>query len=488
MLPYSYMGEIVEMNNDIVKLNIFINDANSVRDKENLSYTLFKNEDLFCGNIGISFFRCDFRGSKFVNCNFFRNNLDRADFVSCMFQNVNFKNTKIAACEIKNCYFSNVIFADKNYYDNTSIQECTFINCKFMSEQFLVNMKNCKFIDCTFSYCNFERSTTEKIYFENCDIYNTDLATMHAERHIFKECSLKNVYIGIDYIFGYLFCNTNIEGMIVLYHGEEVCLDDGQIFAKYIKSLWIQQRYYEFINANVIYRYYDCVPKALKKSLELSKNKVDSIRELDISDILDSLCFYIENNILPYNSFVEIMNIIDNYNWNEFGNREYITYITICNRIDLIVNKANFSADFISSAQDNISTVTFHCKTDDYDKAYNLTTDILSEICTVCNISNNFILLDKEKGSWILTFVICSSIALMLPKIIKCYADTILEIKTKNKISKQLERKLESKNLKITDLKLLSEIAENSHIIANCDINYEKISVSDLIDSISIGL
>ena len=476
------------MKNDIINLNIFVNDKNCARDKENLSYTLFKDIDLFYDNIGISFFRCDFRGSKFINCNFYRNNLDRADFVACVFQNVNFKNTQIAACEIKNCYFNAVTFEDQNYYNNTSIQECTFINCRFKSEQFLVNMKNCKFIDCVFSDCIFERSTTEKLYFEKCNIQNTDLATMHAERHIFKECDLENVYIGIDYIFGYLFCNTNIAEMKVLYHGEEVCLNDGKVFANYIKSLWMQQRYYEFINANVIYGYYDCVPEALRKSLELSKNKTDSIRELDISDILDSLCFYIENSILPYNSFVEVMNIIDNYKWSEFGSKEYVTYITICNRITLIVNNANFSADFINSAQDNISTVTFHCKTDDYDKAYNLTTNILSEICIACNISDNYILLDKEKGSWILTFVICSSIALMLPKIIKCYADTILEIKTKNRISKQLERKLENKHLKITDLKLISEIAENSHIITNGDANYEKISIPDLIDSISIGL
>lgn len=476
------------MNNDIMSLNIFMNNKDYIRDKENLSYTLFKDMDLICNNNGISFFRCDFRGSKFINCNFYQNNLDRSDFVSCVFQNVTFNNTQIAACEIKNCYFNEVIFEEQNYYNNTSIQECTFVNCKFMSEKFLVNMKNCKFIECIFSNCGFERSTTEKLYFEECSICHTDLATMHAERHIFKNCDIKNVYIGIDYIFGYLFYNTNIEEMKVLYHGEEVHIANSNAFAQYIKDLWTQQRYYEFINANIIYGYYDCIPETLQKSLELSKNKTDSIRELDISDILDSLCFYIENSILPYNCFVKAMNIIDNYNWSDFSSKEYITYMTICNKIALIVNKANFSENFINSAQDSISTVTFHCKTDDYDKAYNLTTTILSEICTACNLSENFILLDKEKGSWILTFAICSSVVLVLPKIIKCYADTILEFRTKSKISKQLEQKLENKHLKISDIKLISEIAEQANIITNNDMNYEKISIPNLIDSISVGL
>lgn len=474
--------------NGIMKLSVFIDNTNNIREKENFSYTLFKDKNLFHNDIGITFFRCDFRGSKFVNCNFYKNNLDRSDFIACVFQNVSFKNTEIAACEMKNCYFDNVIFEDKNHYNNTSIQECTFSNCRFKSEQFLVNMKNCKFINCVFSYCSFERSTTEKLFFEKCNIYGTDLATMHAERHIFKECVLRDVYIGIDYIFGYLFYNTNIEGMIVLYHGDEVCLENESIFTSYIKDLWIQQRYYEFINSNVIYRNYDFVPQALLKSLELSKNKTNNIRKLDISDILDSICFYIENSILPYSCFVQIMNIIDNYDWEDFPSEEQITYITKCNKINLIVNMANFSDDFISSAYDNISTVTFHCKTDDYEKAYNLTTAVLNKICLHCGLENNYVLLDKEKGSWILTFAICSGIALVLPKLIKCYADVIIEIRTKNRISKQLQKKLDNKNLRLNDLKLLSEIASNSNLVSKSDIDYEKISIPKLIDSIKIGL
>lgn len=474
--------------NDMIKLNVFIDNANGIYKKENLSYTLFKDRNLYQKNIGFTFFRCDFRGSKFVNCNFYKNNLDRSDFIACVFQNVIFKNTDIAACEIKNCYFDNVVFEDKNHYNNTSIQECTFINCKFKSEAFLVNMKNCKFIDCIFSCCSFERSTTEKLFFEKCSIENTDLATMHAERHIFKDCTIKDTYIGIDYIFGYLFFNTNIEGMIVLYHGDKVCLENESVFASYIKELWIQQRYYEFINANIIYKNYISIPHALFKSLELSKNKNDTIRKLDIADILDSLCFYIENNMLPYGSFVQIMNVLDNYSWDKFPIEEQIIYLTKCNKINIIVNMANFSVDFVNSAYDCVSTVTFHCNTDDYERAYNLTTGVLSQICLRLGLKDEYILLDKEKGSWILTFVICSSIALMLPKLIKSYTDMIIEIKTKTKISKQIDKKLNNKNLKLSDLKTLSEIASNTNLVLNTDANYEKISVPKLIDSIKVGL
>lgn len=473
---------------EIVKLNIFSDNLNNIREKENLSYTLFCDKDLFHDNIGISFFRCDFRGSKFINCNFYKNNLDRSDFIACVFQNVSFKNTQIAACEMKNCYFDNVVFSNKNYYNNTSIQECTFKNCRFESEQLLVNMKNCTFINCVFSNCSFERSTTEKLNFEKCSIYDTDLATMHAERHRFKECILKRVYIGIDYIFGYLFYNTNIEGMIILYHGEEVCLEKESSFAMYIKELWLQQRYYEFINANIIYGNFNCIPPALQKSLILSENKTNNIRTLDISDILDSICFYIENCILPYDCFVQVMNIIDTYDWSKFSNEEYIIYMSKCNKLNLVINMANFSDEFIRSAYDNVSTVTFHCKTDNYDEAYNVTSEVLSRICSLYGLGNDFTLVDKQKGSWILTFAVCSGIVLLLPKLVKCYADVFIEIKTKNTISKQLEKKLQNKNLKLTDLKTLSEIASNSNLVTSTDLNYEKINIPKLIDAIRIGL
>lgn len=473
---------------NVIKNNRFQDDGRDSYEKENLSYMLFVDMSLFHNDIGISFFRCDFRGSKFYNCHFFKNNLDRADFISCVFQKVTFRATQIASCEMKNCYFDDVEFSNGNYYNNTSIQECTFRNCRFESEQLLVNMKNCTFINCSIIDCSFERSTTERLTFIGSRIVNTDFATMHAERHVFKDCQLQRVYIGITYIFGYLFFKTNLDEMVVLYRGDEVYLENESTFAAYINDLWLQQRYYEFINANIIYKNFDYIPDILHQALTLSYNKVASMRKLDIEDILDSLCFYVENCILPYKCFEKVIDIVDSYCWERFPDDEYLSYVTRRTKIDMTVNLANFSSDFIRSAYDSISTVTFHCKTDDHDKALNLATNVLSEVCRELGFNGSFCLVDEEKGSWILTFAICSSIALLMPKLLKCYADVIIEIKTKKRISSQLEKKLSSKNLKLTDLKLLSEIAANAHLIPGGDINYEKIGVSELIDSIKVGL
>lgn len=473
---------------DLVKLNVFNINNRCSYDKEDLSYMLFENKNLYFNEQGITFFRCDFRGSKFIDCNFYKNNLDRSDFISCVFQNVHFKNTQIAASEMKNCYFDSVVFEEENCYENTSIQECTFVNCKFISEKLLVNMKNCKFIKCELLDCNFERSTAEKLTFECSTIIGTNLATMHAERHTFKECILKNVYIGIDYIFGYLFYNTNIEGLVVLYHGDEVCLENQKSFESYINNLWGQQRYYEYINANVIYGNLEIIPEKLSVALKLSKNKVYSIRKLEILDILNAVCFYIENGTITYNCFVNIINVLNDFDWSIFSDEEQLAYLVVRNKIDLIVNLKSFSSTFLGSSYNNISTITFHCKTSDYKIAYNFTTNILHNIFTYYGLVDNYLLLSKEKGSWIITFAVCSFIALSLPKFVKCSADVIIEIKTKRQISKQIEDKLNNEKLKLKDLKLISEIANESNLISNTDINYEKVDIKDLINSIKIGL
>lgn len=61
---------------DLVKLNVFNINNRCSYDKENLSYMLFENKNLYFNEQGITFFRCDFRGSKFIDCNFYKNNLD----------------------------------------------------------------------------------------------------------------------------------------------------------------------------------------------------------------------------------------------------------------------------------------------------------------------------------------------------------------------------------------------------------------------------
>lgn len=212
------------------------------REKEDLSYYIFKDLNFSDSKRHISFYRSDFRGSKFINVNFYRNNLDRADFISCALKKSSFISVDFGGCEVKNCYFDNVNF-ERNKYDAMAIQQSTFIDCNFYNEHFMITMYDCKFIRCTFTDCSFDESSTEKLEFVNCKISNTNFATMHAECHTFISCELNNVCLDTSYVFSYFFYNTNLDSIDFLSRGEVVHL---RALNNLYKRLLGETRYFEF--------------------------------------------------------------------------------------------------------------------------------------------------------------------------------------------------------------------------------------------------
>ncbi|MDR2166407.1 MAG: pentapeptide repeat-containing protein, partial [Clostridiales bacterium] len=67
---------------ELVRQKRFASTGSTSREKEDFTYTLFENIDFMQDDSPVSFFRSDFRGAKFVNVIFYRNNFDRADFIS----------------------------------------------------------------------------------------------------------------------------------------------------------------------------------------------------------------------------------------------------------------------------------------------------------------------------------------------------------------------------------------------------------------------
>lgn len=300
--------------NNIISSEKFVYNGSYKRDKEDFSYTMFENVDFTIDISPTSFFRCDFRGTKFINVIFNKNNFDRADFISSVFINCNFIDVDIASCEMKNCYFNNIHFKG-NIYNNTSIQECTFTNCVFDNENFLINMKNCTFTDCEFLYCKFERSTTESLEFSHCNIVSSDFANMHAERYKFKNCNLSDNSFDICYIFGYFFYETNIFNINIIYMGEILKFNERNVKTKFTIDLWKQHRFYEFINSNILFsKYKNTLPLLKNAFLELiAINKYE--RKLEIYNILDMLSFYAYCNVFDFSLIKSILEYFDEFNW-----------------------------------------------------------------------------------------------------------------------------------------------------------------------------
>lgn len=464
----------------VIKYKRFSNNGSLLREKENLTYTVFEELDFMNHLPQISFFRSDFRGSRFVNVSFYKNNFDRADFISAIFENCLFREVAIAACEMKNCYFNNSKFT-LNTYANTSIQECTFENCTFENEKFLVNMKNCRFINCTLKNCTFERSTTEKMEFTDCEILKTDLATMHAENYSFKSCNLEDVSLGISYIFGYLFYKTDISRLYTLYRGDKIKISSDSL-SEYIISLLEEQRFFEFLNTNIfLFKSFQVIPELFNNALNQLSQINNTTRRLEIVNLLDMFSFYILNNQLPYKLVCKILNILDEFDWTLFPFDEQILYMSMHKKIEMIITNFQYDNSFIESAIGSTQFITFRCKTNDYQEALKITSSFLDDIHAKLGLNKNYRLIMKEKGSWILTFAVVSTVGLMMPKIINNYSNIYFNFTVKNKISKKFNSILDDNNLTSNDkTKAINTIQQIAKVASEAGIINQKYDTINL--------
>lgn len=469
--------------NPLTPVRIFEDNGSVTRECENFTYMQFVNFRQSEMTAPVSFFRSDFRGSKFAHCSFWRNNFDRADIISCVFENCQFTNVHIGASEMKNCYFKDVIFKNNNY-NHTSIQESTFENCEFTDEHLIVNMKNCRLINCKLSNCSFERSTVESVSFLECKIYSSDLATMHAERLEFEKCTIQDSSMGISYIFGYLFYQTDLSGIKILYRGVELPFTKETINS-HAERLWEERRFCEFLNASIICGNFNFVPEIVTKSLENLLQESPYLREIELDGIFKILKFYTLNNVFPFPVFCQIVENLESFEWKKLTTEERIKYISNCEMLKFLIQDGEYNAEFISSAHDCQSILTIHCNTDDYEAAKESAYKFLESLSDRLNISGGFTLLDTKKGSWVFIFLVVSSIALLIPKVIAETINVSLEISTKRQIRKLLEPKLKQKNMSINDLKTITEIVSNSGLIKGSSMQIEP---SKLIDALKIYL
>lgn len=473
--------------NDLTTYRKFTFNGSFNREKEDFTYTVFLDYDFSLDKQTTSFFRSDFRGARFENIKLFKNNLDRADFISCSFINTSFFDVDIAACEMKSCYYERVRFCN-NYYNNTSIQECVFKDCVFEDENLLVNMKNCKFINCQFKNLTFERSTTESIIFESCNILNTDFANMHAERYKFISCTLEGVKIDVCYIYGYLFFDTNFFDIEIIYMGEIVDFTEDNILYRFAANLWGRSRFYEFINAYIIFGRISNVLPLLEKAFSSLTQEYTPQRNLEIYNILDMLQFYASNNIFSFSTIKSILEYFDKLTISNLSFEEKITYMSQLEKIKAYLSDAQYDHKFIMSAQEDISFVTFYCKSDDYNEAVSSVKNLINEVYASLGIENRYMLIDAQQGSWILTFVVVSSCALLLPKIIKESANMFFELNTKRKISKRISDKLQKKMLSTSELKDLTEIAVSSGLVHKDVKEVDLKGLSEIVEMIKIGI
>ena len=475
--------------NEIAKIRTFVDTGSYQREKEDLSYYVFKDINFFESKRHISFFRSDFRGSSFFNVKFYRNNFDRADFISCNIRSCGFDSVDFGGCEIKNCYFENAVFKS-NKYNGTAIHQSTFVNCHFCNEQFLITMYECKFIECSFSNCGFEQSSTEKLEFLHCQITDTNFATMHAERHTFISCKLKGVCLDISYVFGYLFYDTNIEVADFLYRGEKVFINNPY------DKLYSESRYFEYINAKVINNELNNISSVIMDFIDrLCSNKIVQFRQTELNSILAAICFYSRHSLLPFDELAKLLDFLDRFNWQQFTLEETLNYLSKVEMIKHIMSAGEYllNSIFVNTIpRDDFALVSICCDTDDFDEALAASEGLIKILLDKIDMPEAYCLVDKKHGSWELFFSIPILCAIMLPIVFKNFTGVALEFSFKRKFLKSLLAKLDDVQM-FKDYKSIAEAAVLVKIINDDpkDLSTMRNVVSDIIKpikSITVGI
>lgn len=429
-------------------------------ESRNLSYSVFENIDFHKFMHLVSFFRSDFRGTKFTNIQFYKNNFDRSDFLSAVFIDCSFEKVQFGCCQMKNCYFENVKFTN-SLYRNTSIHSTTFVNCEFPDETFLINMQHCKLKNCTFNGCTFEMSTTDSDTFDSCKFYNTNLATMHAENHKFVKCQFYNVCIDSSYFFGYSIANCTWSQVIFLYRGEYVHFEEILV-EDFLKTFEAEHRYNDIINFYINKKAQEKIPDMIKKSFYYYK-ELPYGRLLDISITLENLAFAAIYETIDYDILNEVISIIAEADMSSYSFDERIEidalYTKLQNALYLIPHSEEYLAKIDINSK---STLSISLDSDDYDKCVKTAKQLLNSISD----ESYWTLIEKQKGSWVLIFSAATVIVLAaLPKIIKNFADIYFEIKTKKALSDKLLQKLEATDISLKDIKKLTAVTHEAELV-----------------------
>lgn len=429
-------------------------------ESRDLSYAIFSDIDFHKYMYPVSFFRSDFRGSKFKNMKFYKNNFDRSDFLNSVFLDCQFEKVNFGCCQIKNCYFENIDFTN-NLYRNTSIHSTTFVNCRFPDESFLINMQRCILIDCVFSGCNFEMSTTDSDEFNNCTFIDTNLATMHAENHIFIKCKFDKVCLDSSYFFGYSIANCNMKNVVFLYHGEYVPFNKLDA-SNYLDSFKEEHRFNEVINFMKLSKMQEEIPNVIMEFINYySENSYG--RLLEISIVMNTLIFSAIYEEINFNVLYRILVILENIelkNWSFNEKNEFAALnIKFKNALFLSPHSVKY---LLEIRKEQFSTLTLRFENDNFDICAKEAEEFINSFSDM----SYWNMIQKQQGSWFLTFAVPTVILIsVLPNIIKNYADVYFDIKTKQALSNKILQKLNSPNISHREIEILEKDIEKGQLL-----------------------
>lgn len=259
--------------------------------------------------------------------------------------------------------------------------------------------------------CDFNRSSVDKSTFTSCTIKDTNFATLHAECITFISCNLVKIKLGLSYLFGYLYSNTSLSNVECLYRGKIVT---PEFFNEYACNLYVEKRFSEYFNSLIIRGEIKELPGFLSKILsEIVESSNEIYIDDQISNLLLTIIFYIEHEVFNYNIVIDLLDVLYSFEYKKLPLNIQMDYHACIDNLMFLLQENDFSDGFYAEANRHTSVITFCCDTNDYDAALNVTKQVMDEICKRCNLDNGYFLLNSQKGSWILTYVVVSLIGIL---------------------------------------------------------------------------
>lgn len=285
---------------------------------DNFQNFLFQELEFGVNGVPINFFKCDFRGSSFINVRFKKSNFDRSDFINSYLSDTTFSECYFGT-DFSNTLFNRVQFVN-NEHDTCTYSNSKFLNCLFDHEHIIAStLRSSTFAACTFLNCKFEQNTLDEIAFENCVIKTLSFSDMGAYNLSFENCELENIVVDPDYLGSYLFKNSSFNGLIYEYRGHEINLT-GSLAKDYLTlSIFYleNQRYFESLNTHILHSF-------LAEKVPIDMNFVESIflaikqypHGIGKYDQMDRaiklLIFYIGSDVMAIESTMKIVSLIEN--------------------------------------------------------------------------------------------------------------------------------------------------------------------------------
>jgi len=179
-----------------------------------------------------------FTGAVLEECHFRNINFDRCDFAGTKFVNCTFDHCTLVPAEVRSCFLNGCKFSDCNLdgsqWAATQVERSDFVRCSFVS----ATIRETVYVDTTFSQCDFTKGSITLNKFAACKFDGIDLGDCTALFLFFDHCDFEHSRFSIECV-GYTYGLTlkNLDSCSLTYLGTPISTrGDKQLVAMLLEN------------------------------------------------------------------------------------------------------------------------------------------------------------------------------------------------------------------------------------------------------------